>query len=260
MKKFSQSFMQRLEATLIDEKDKYRINRFHNATSWAFINKLNIHDEKLEFYSEQAPKLNDYLDEYYQETPLIDSDFEALGSERKFKKDIELNFELFSKIIKQSFGRNSNNRRRYPSAGGLYTVIPIIYIFSSSAVQFLEKGIYYYDINRNSLKLIKSLDEKYIEKIKKQVFGEELLSDLMFGYSLNINRSIAKYKLRGYRHGIIEVGLVAQNVRVVLNKNNLSESVWSAYNDFTLAKLSGLNVQEAPLICLQWWGKSEVHQ
>lgn len=255
MKRYSKSWISRLESTLVDDKDSKLVNVFNSKSSWNFSNEIIYYDDFLNAYAESAPQSLTIPDEYINEIGLEEHDFESKGSANNFNKEKSLSFKEFSNIINECFGTNLQNKKLYPSAGSLYCVVSLIYIFSSNSVQNIDDpGIYIHNPHNNSILLIKKLEKKDINDIKKQISSNEIISNLAFGYAVDINKSIAKYKVRGFRHSLIEVGLLAQNTRTTLWRYGLSELCWSGFNDFKLTNISGLSPKYSPLILFQWWG------
>lgn len=255
MKEYNENEILRLESLLIDNSDELFLQKFHQKSKWNYINKLASTDIRLMYYADNAPDVKINPKNYINDFKLDSHNFSSSGSKRNFIDKRYINFKEFSEIIVESFGYNKKNKKKYPSAGGLYSIFPLIYIYDNAMLSFnIEKGIYTFDENTNSIKLIKELDDKVIQEIKENISEEELKSPYMFAYCINIKRSIAKYGVRGYRHALIEVGSIVQNVRSVLQQNSRGELCCSGFNDDQLTYLSGLNVRNAPIVLLQWWG------
>jgi SagB-type dehydrogenase family enzyme len=180
------------------------------------------------------------------------------GSVKEYKKDFEINFNELGKLLYSSFGRNKDNlSKRYPSAGALYPVIPLLIVMDNSAVPFLKSnGCYVFDSTNYELLLIKSFDEIDIKKIKENIYYPTDLPKLAIGYSIDIKRAITKYKNRGYRHALIEVGLMAQSFREsIWELENYGECCWSGFSDNAISYLFGLSPRIAPVALLQWFGE-----
>ncbi|GGK07469.1 hypothetical protein GCM10007063_32480 [Lentibacillus kapialis] len=184
---------------------------------------------------------------------------ENSGSHRNFVKDEPVSINSITRIFNKSFGRSENGSKNYPSAGGLYPILPILLVFSSSAITDIkESGSYLYDGDRNALIQLKAWESEELTKVKKAIHPHgDPLSNLAMVYSMDIKKSITKYRLRGYRHGLIEAGLISQSFIDALNEDeitNWGQCLWSGYNDNLLTKMVGLNVRDAPLVIAQWFG------
>lgn len=239
------------------------ILKFHNKT--ILINHENtmdpisqeVYDWALENeFKDTLPNL--YLKKYSINSH-VNNDYE--GSNRIFNEE-SLTEAEFSKLIIKSFGTNQHNfSRRYPSAGGLYPILPILFLFEDNSIEdlTLPAGVYVIDTEKYELLLIKKIDS-YIkiefEKYSNFNRGIGLPSKYCIGYAINIRKSVTKYKYRGYRHALIEVGLMAQAFRETCRENSiLGEFSSSAFDDFKTTSLAGLDVRNCPVVLLQWFGK-----
>lgn len=176
------------------------------------------------------------------------------GSYRKFT-DTEISYECLSTLISDCFCSNKGNfSRSYPSAGAMYSVTPLLYIFRSTSN--LRSGVYVIDsINKKLLMINDTISNQLKKAIHVSNKKEMLPSSYAIGYAVNINNAIGKYGVRGYRHALIESGAMAQSFRINCNKNNLGEFCSSAFEDFPLAYESGLNIKDFPIILIQWFGR-----
>lgn len=212
------------------------------------------------FYKEAEGK--DIVPIYFDEK--IDFDIEKTnwkGSTRVFENAWIMPKNIIGEILYNSFGRGkTNSSKRYPSAGALYPVIPLVYIFSSSAVEGIRfPGCYMFDSTGVSLLSLKHWNSHDLSEIASVINVRDgyLLSNTAIGYAIDMRRAVAKYRLKGYRHALIEVGLMAQSFRETVNEINedLGEVCWSGFRDNALTFYSGLNVRLAPVVLVQWFGK-----
>lgn len=169
----------------------------------------------------------------------------------------------FCELLYNSFGKSkSNDSKRYPSAGALYPVIPLIYVFETNAIEgmTINSGIYVFNTYNKSIRLIKTLNDNEINELKYIVHtpNSKLISKYCIGYAIDMKKAVAKYHRRGYRHALIEIGLVAQSFRESCKSlENVGEVCWSAFDDNALTHISGMNPRTAPVVLLQWFGKYE---
>jgi SagB-type dehydrogenase family enzyme len=194
-----------------------------------------------------------------EEINLINSDLQFQGSYREFDNEYKISKFLLGSILNNAFGKSRiSQTKKYPSAGALYPVFTLLYVFSDKAIEDVsEPGCYYY--HPTHYKLIKLKSWKNNDDYKKACNSinpnGNLLSNVAIGYAVDFRRTVTKYRLRGYRHALIEVGLMIQSFKEELIKNTYGECVWSGFNDNQLTYNSGLNVRLSPVVMTQWFGK-----
>jgi SagB-type dehydrogenase family enzyme len=204
--------------------------------------------------SDVLPNL--YLAEYML-SPSKENNFQ--GSIRDLHTEKSIDFQTFSNIIHKAFGRDTTSTsKRYPSAGALYPILPIIYILGGGEFETLDRGVYVYDSYKNSLRLIKQWNKDEYKDFIQIVnpWDNKLYSNYLIGYAIDMKRAIAKYKRRGYRHALIEVGVMVQSLKesIIEENQNLGEFCWSGFDDNALAHITGLNPRTCPITLLQWFG------
>ncbi|UHA74285.1 nitroreductase family protein [Paenibacillus sp. 481] len=210
-------------------------------------------------------ELTDIIPNYYESEILLPEvkKVNHVGSKREFELDYNIAPELLSEIMYLAFGRSEHGTsKRYPSGGGLYPVIPVLYLLEDNIILHTahKKGTYIYDYEKNSLKQIKAWDDREAQKVLNFLNAGDIrkYSNYMIGYAIDIRRSVAKYKRRGYRHSLIEIGLMAQAFRetiVEVNHLQLGDFCWSGFDDHAFTYLSGLNPRTCPVTLVQWFGK-----
>ncbi|KRM39456.1 SagB/ThcOx family dehydrogenase [Lentilactobacillus parafarraginis] len=233
--------------------------QFHNKTVWInYQNNIRVPSAELEnWINENSGNESDYRPESWIKKIKLTSTFKPnnIGSIRDFSFK-QLSLCMVSKLIIKSFGKNENNfSRRYPSAGGLYTVIPLLYVFNSAGE--IESGIYMIDsVKFELLKIVPSIEQNVPLKDSITISQDDskIPSVYCIGYAINIPASVVKYGLRGYRHALMEVGLMAQAFRESCHELNLGEYCSSSFDDFPLTYESGLNVRDSPICLIQWFG------
>lgn len=252
-----------LQDNILSSKQLDEVIKMHQSTVWHVPYSWNLGEDVLEW--NKIIEYTDILPDYYEE--IIDvsvkkKELDSYLSIREFNKDYVFSKEIFSNILYDAFGRFSNYPSKgYPSAGGLYPVIPIVYIFDEVTIEGVSKGVYVYDSTEMQLLMIKDLSNsdsfQSVTNNINSVSPGEVLSNIAFGYALDMKRATTKYKRRGYRHGLIEVGLMAQSLResIFNQRAMLGDVSWSGFNDNALSHASGLNARISPIILIQWIGK-----
>lgn len=232
--------------------------KFHQKTTWQNVGD-NFMSAPLVAWLELVQN-KDVLPEYYLESiPIQIEKIEKTegDSKRNYNQEITYNFKEIGKILYDSFGRAEKSKtKNYASAGALYPIIPLLVILKEDMFdKDLLPGCYVFDSHNNQLLLLKRFSENEILRVCENIYTEKL-SDMFIAYALDIRRATAKYRNRGYRHGLIEVGLMAQNFKISLQSyKNYGECLWSGFNDNSLTNLLGMNPRLSPLLLLQWFGK-----
>ncbi|MED4129437.1 hypothetical protein [Shouchella miscanthi] len=211
----------------------------------------------------EAVEWTDVLPEYFIEEISLHVDKVNFPSSVRNYVEWQIPNGVIAELLYNSFGRSTDLlSKSYASAGALYPVMPLLLVIDKNAIEGISKpGSYIYDgSNQKLLRLADWSSNETLNKVKSALCPKEkTFSNVAMAYSLDIRRSATKYRLRGYRHGLIEVGLMAQSFKTVLRKNKygLAECIYSGYNDNLLTYLCGLNVRLAPIVGLQWFGKAK---
>lgn len=244
----------------IESSVEKRVLQFHGKTVWFNNkNKANVlpHTVKKWVSTVQGENGDNTPSVYEESVDLFSEKVNNLGSKREFIS-AAIDKKMLSTILSRAFHQNDNNySRRYASAGALYPVSPFLFVFK--AINDIDPGIYFIPSREDKLYRIKRLSESNVQKIISVIdfTGEkgQIPSDLAIGYALNMNKTVAKYSYRGYRHGLIEVGTMSQAFRETCHELNFGEFSSSAFDDLILTRLSGLSVRDFPIILIQWFGK-----
>lgn len=214
------------------------------------------------------PNLNRWLDTVVSQDVLPQSYEEKIGlvvnvhkqyhSALSFNKTKSLNIKDLGQLLFDAFGRESAfSSKRYPSAGALYPVIPLLLILDTSMVENgLIPGCYVYDCTSLSLLRIRHWNSEQLAKvISFFTSGGSTMSPYCLAYSVDIRRAVNKYQRKGYRHAMIEIGLMAQSFRESINNiEDMGERCWSGFQDLSLTHSCGLNIRLSPITLVQWFG------
>lgn len=261
-KRRKDDFGNHLQADVLSNKLLEEVIRMHQEGCW--ISEVFFEHDKnlLEWMS--LVEFTDIIPEAYEKSfyfnikPKV---VERTRSCRTFSKRWSIQMDDFGAILRDSFGRFANTlTKNYPSAGGLYPILPIVYIFDENVLRGVPiKGCYLFDSTKLQLILLKEYDEKTMKMVRRQINPTEnrLFSNLAIGYAIDIKRAITKYRKRGYRYALIEVGAMSQCFRETISKfdNKLGDFCFAGFNDNALTYLSGLNPRLAPIALIQWFGE-----
>ncbi|WDM20587.1 nitroreductase family protein [Paenibacillus polymyxa] len=243
---------------MLDKSLLKEILKFHQRTTWQDVGDQEFDQQLLEWLD--LTQYTDVIPEYYEKK--LEFKVERIHctegfSKRKFNQDFKMDYNQLGELLYNAFGRADGfSTKPYPSAGALYPVIPLMIILDKNAIHNITSpGCYVFDTKSVELLLIKSFTAQEVEVINENIYGSQL-SKMFLGYAIDIRRAILKYKSRGYRHALMEVGLMAQSFRNSLNRHaGYGECSWSGFNDNALTNILGLSPRLSPIILLQWFGK-----
>jgi len=129
--------------------------------------------------------------------------------------------------------------RTAPSAGALYGLE--IYIVALHT--HIKEGIYHYCVKENSLELLK--EGNFITDLETFIQAEPFVhirdACAVMLISGIPERFMIKYGERGYRFLIMESGIVAQSVSLILEAMNLSSCILGGFHDDKLNGLLGID-------------------
>lgn len=246
---------------IVDDESLIDVKKFHQST--CTINRysgLNPLDSKVLQWLKENEYTQTLPNNYLQEIQLKKEKRTNIGSKRNYSKNYITKYEM-SKILFKAFGSKViNPSKPYPSAGALYPITPVLVVLEDD--EYLKRGCYIYNCYKNSLLHIKVFTYSDIKEIKNIISflpNNEFISNYFMAYAINLKKAIAKYKKRGYRYSLIEIGLMCQSLRYALHHNDfcdeMGELIWAGFDDNALTNILGLNVSDFPIGLIQWFGK-----
>jgi|SRR3989338_8579904 len=135
-------------------------------------------------------------------------------SSQDFNLENKLSLNNISTLLKFSSGLKDNSERKfrfYPSAGARY---PIEIYLAARDVEGLESGVYHHNVKEHALEKI--LEEDGEDQLKNQIREEWAKeAQLTIIISSIFERSMLKYRERGYRLALLEAGMVIQNFYLI---------------------------------------------
>ena len=185
---------------------------------------------------------------------------ELQPSLRQFSKKM-LDFSVIDTLLTSSFSPNHLGTRPYPSAGALYPIEPILFIFKERVYHDkpFDSGCYHFKPVTQTLELIKKMEMlPTINRLFHGLVEEDAPPNLCILYLVHIKKSIFKYRYRGYRHALMEVGSMYQQVAMVSQSLGLGSTVWSGFNDYQVMDELGLDRRMFLPLTMQFLGYSEL--
>jgi len=220
-----------------------------------FHNKSNILIDK-KFYSCIAPyalsydQLKSLERSDYEISPFYSDNIECNSSENNSIRrnhtavsfaHQKISFSSLTKLLNQSFS-DDNGHRPYPSAGALYPVEVLCYIFSEKLHNSPPSGIYHYRPLHRVLQPLKKIKS---EQMRDAIYSLELEPvkepSFAFLYIAVLEKMLVKYRYRGYRYALMEAGAMFQQADLVSQSLGLINKLYSGFNDHEIVKCCGID-------------------
>ncbi len=232
---------------------------FHENSKTGHFDKALTNEQVL---AEMANLYESFPYENYKSIPLPDTfapiDNSLLESVLNRKTPAEMapstiTLEQWRTILHFGYGETRDNKdneyisrpfRTVPSGGALYPLE--LYFFSNGFIEGLEPGLYHYSPAQNAVQLIRPGDHRKVigeSLVSFQSHIADQLSAIIFITGV-FNRSIFKYRNKGYRFVMIEAGHVAQNINLAATGMNLGVINIGGYHDRMMdqfLEIDGLN-------------------
>ncbi len=188
---------------------------------------------------------------------------EAIARRRSVRRYLDAPLELdeVSQLLWSAQGITDIKRgfRAAPSAGATYP-LELYLLVKEGGVKGLEAGIYKYDPNRHSLKLVRSGD------FSRELCSAALKQEWVLEAPINIiitavyERTTHRYGERGIRYVHIEVGHVGQNIYLQATALNLGTVVVGAFYDEEVREIIAAPDGEAPLYIIPVGKVERLHE
>jgi SagB-type dehydrogenase family enzyme len=160
---------------------------------------------------------------------------------RKYSKE-PLKIEEISQLLWATYGKNQWKKKTAPSAGALYPLV--IYLFAKE-VEGSPLGLYKYQSQNHTLKLISSQDISF--SLYKACLKQEWIKEAKAIIFICANYSITTsyYGQRGFRYVYMEAGHCGQNIYLEVTALNLGTVAVGAFYDDEVKQILG--IKEEPL-------------
>lgn len=211
-------------------------------------------DEKL---SEKKP-LNETVKLPEPETKGGPPIWDCLRKRRSVRdyKTQTVSLKELSQILWGSYGVTAKEWGYYlktaPSAGALY---PIEIYVASFNVEGLKKGIYHF--NPKDMTLIGVFEGDFSGEITSACLGQDFILDSAFTLVLTAipSRTMGRYRERGVRYILMDLGCIIQNIYLSLTAMNMGGCIIGAFSDSAMNKIMNLNPEKELVLALFSAGK-----
>jgi SagB-type dehydrogenase family enzyme len=176
-----------------------------------------------------------------------------------------MGLDELAKVLYMSYGITRSNAdthfprpfRTIPSGGALYPLELYVY---ASRVDGLAAGLYHYDMEEQSLDVIRQGDES--ARISACLVQGDLAKSaaLILFISAIFFRSTFKYGDRGYRFVLLEAGHLAQNANLTAQEMGLVTANIGGYADRDIDRYLGFDGLSESTIYILLIGQPEAHR
>lgn len=147
-----------------------------------------------------------------------------------------IDFASIQALLVNTFSEDESGKRPYPSAGGLYPVEPLVFLFDDKidGMQDAPSGCYHFRPISKTLQLIKKMEfSPFYEKMLHGFVGNDPKQwpNFCILYMAHLGKAIFKYRYRGYRHALMEAGSMYQQATRVAADMDLRTTVWSTFSE-----------------------------
>lgn len=167
-----------------------------------------------------------------------------------------IDFSQVSQLLNAAFASDADLSRPYPSAGALYPVEVFCVIFADRLHNPPCSGVYHFRSLTKTLQPIKIYEAEVMRSILFSMEMENARNpNMCLIYVAHIGKAVAKYRYRGYRYTLMEVGFMCHQADLVAQQLELKNKLYSGFNDYELLKFIDLDpITFVPLI-IQSFGK-----
>ncbi|MBW9064657.1 nitroreductase family protein [Rhizobium herbae] len=148
----------------------------------------------------------------------------------------QINFATVAQIFAQAIGADSSGRRPYPSGGALYSIETVAILGDSVGGATDFSVLHYLPVSNFFEVLPGAYDREKFQKIYKIEAAAFYVA-----YFINLKKAIFKYRSRGYRLALMEIGSMYQQMLQVAQTHGLGSRVLSGFSEYALAKNCGLD-------------------
>jgi len=151
-------------------------------------------------------------------------------------------------------GGIKQNLRSAPSAGGLY---PAEIYLAVRKVIGLESGIYHYNVPNHELEVLITGDptEELYEACLQQEYARE--ASVTIFMSAVFQRTKRKYKERGYRYALLDVGHLGENIYLACTAQGLAIVTTCGFYDDVINDLLNIDGIDESSVYLAFIGNKK---
>ena len=222
------------------------------------VNITNLNSEIIEQIQSTETEISPFH-KYDIDCSAIDNAHQRRPSRAQFSEQ-KLEFLKIQELLVHGFSADKEGRRPYPSAGALYPIEPLVFLFPERLLNFEHEpsGCYHFRAISKTLQLIKRMPiDHFFNKLLHGSIRDEKRPCFGILYVASIGKAIFKYRYRGYRHAVMEVGSMYQSISEQSQKMGLSNTVWSTFADHEMLFALDLDYGSYVPLTMQFFGYEE---
>lgn len=170
----------------------------------------------------------------------------------------DIKFSTIESLIYPLLNTNKNTHKRgYPSGGALYPIEVFICSLNetSKTWPFTEKILHLLPYSRAFEMVQNTSDPTKLKESILPVPSSIGTPDFALIYVAYLPKTIFKYRYRGYRLALMEVGSIYMPIELQAKLLNLKCRLWSGFTDTMLCKEMGLNPAIFTPLCVHFIGQ-----
>jgi len=170
-------------------------------------------------------------------------------------------FSAIQTMLVNSFSPAHDERRPYPSAGGLYPVEPLVFLFQErlESRQEIISGAYHFRPVSKALQLIKKIPTTYFfDKLLHGLIAPDSYPCFAILYVAHLGKAIFKYRYRGYRQAVMEAGSMYQQAMFTSQQMGFRSTVWSTFGEHEVLYALDLDYGTYMPLTMQLFGYGEL--
>ncbi len=182
-------------------------------------------------------------------------------SATSFEPNAAADFDALKRIVSSALMAQPSEsglaRMPYPSGGALYSVLTFA-CRTSAVVNGWAEGDTVFQVQP----FARALDSVNIDTPPETLFdalcggatGQLGKPAFAFVYAVHLDRALFKYRYRGYRVAVMEVGAMYQRVTAEVQARKLRTRVWAGFSDCRVASVLGLDATHVLPMAVQFVG------
>lgn len=227
------------------------IQDFYRCVAW-YSSTLSGHYQVANAYKQYTDSRKIYLPKSTKPTTGIDDVLSRRRSVRNFTY-FQVSTQLLANVLNGSLGTTQVSTstlsedikfeyRPYPAAGGIFSIEHYVFLLSADE---LEMGIYHYEPRSRCLTWIKPIiDINQLHLATTLPYSILTNAAFIILQTSVFSRVVNKYRERGYRFSLIEVGLATQTICLVSQSHGLGTLVWGGFREMLIDQMLGLDTTE----------------
>lgn len=169
-------------------------------------------------------------------------------------------FTTLQNLLIHAFSPDEAGHRPYPSGGGLYAIEPLVFLFPERIEHSnpLISGCYHFRPISKKLQLLQKMSaDHFFNTLLHGLIKPTCRPTVGILYLAHVGKAIFKYRYRGYRHALMEVGSMYQQATCVAQQMNLRTTVWSTFSDYQMLYELELDYGTYLPLTMQFFGYGE---